>query len=204
LSRSRSNDWPSGVEYLQADLSLPVDGIPDLLPDQLHGLVYCAGSIDLKPFGRTTDEDMLNAFTINTLGAARIIRLALPRLKASGAASIVLISSVAARTGMAYHTSISTAKSALEGFALSLGAELADQQIRVNVVAPSLTDTPLAGNLLSTPERKEASNKRHPLKRYGQPADISAAIEFLLSDDAGWITGHVLAVDGGMGNLRTF
>ncbi|MDT3401437.1 SDR family NAD(P)-dependent oxidoreductase [Mucilaginibacter terrae] len=204
MSRQDSTEWPDDIHYMPADVSKPVDGLAAFLPQQLHGLVYCAGSINLKPFARLTDDDFMNDYLINTLGAIRVIRQALPKLKASGNASVVLISSVAAQTGMAYHTSISTAKGALEGFALALAAEVANQQIRVNVVAPSLTDTPLASALLSSDEKKEASNKRHPLGRYGQPGDISNAIEFLLSENSGWVTGQVLPVDGGMGKLKMF
>lgn len=204
ISRQRPDSWPTDVEFLQADLSTAVDSLTGFLPQQLHGLVYCAGSINLKPFGRLTDEDFLKDYQINTLGAVRIARATLPLLKASGDAAIVFISSVAVKAGMPYHTSISSAKGALEGFALSLAAELANQQIRVNVVAPSLTETPLAAGLLNTNDKKEASAKRHPMGRYGQPGDISGAIEFLLSEKAEWMTGQVLSVDGGMGNIKTF
>ncbi|PAW94705.1 oxidoreductase [Mucilaginibacter sp. MD40] len=204
ISRKAGDNWPSGVKYLEADLTKNIDELASFLPQQLHGLIYCAGSINLKPFSRLSDDDFINDYQINTLGAIRITRQALPLLKASGNASVVYISSVAAKTGMPYHTSVSAAKGALEGFALALAAETAGQHIRVNVVAPSLTNTPLAANLLSTDEKKEASAKRHPLGRYGQPQDISSAIEFLLSDNAGWITGQVIAVDGGMGNIKTF
>jgi NAD(P)-dependent dehydrogenase (short-subunit alcohol dehydrogenase family) len=104
---------------------------------------------------------------------------------------------------MPFHASVAAAKGAVEGMALSLAAELAAQQIRVNVVAPSLTDTPLAQNMLSTPEKREALAKRHPLGKFGQPEDISRAIAYLLSDDSDWVTGQVLGIDGGLGKLKT-
>lgn len=104
---------------------------------------------------------------------------------------------------MPYHASIAAAKGAVEGMALSLAAELVSQQIRVNVVAPSLTNTPLAQNLLSTPEKQEASAKRHPLGKVGQPEDISNAIMFLLSDESNWMTAQVIGIDGGIGKLKT-
>ena len=104
---------------------------------------------------------------------------------------------------MGFHSSISASKAALEGLAVSLAAELSSSNIRVNVVAPSLTNTPLASKLLNTPEKMEASAKRHPLGKYGEPTDISAAISFLLSEESSWITGQVIAVDGGMGKLKT-
>ena len=125
------------------------------------------------------------------------------QLKNAAGASIVLISSVAAKTGLPYHASISAAKGGVEGLALALAAELAAQQIRVNVVAPSLTDTPMTQNLLSNPEKREASSKRHPLGKYGQPEDISQAIAFLLSENSSWVTGQVIGIDGGMGRLKT-
>jgi 3-oxoacyl-[acyl-carrier protein] reductase len=115
----------------------------------------------------------------------------------------VLVSSVAARTGMGFHTSIAASKSAVEGMALSLAAELAVYGIRVNVVAPSLTDTQIAAKLLNTPEKREAAAKRHPIGRSGVPGDISSAIAFLLSEDSSWITGQVINVDGGLSSLRT-
>ena len=202
-SRTKAEDWPNHVNYLPFDVLENTNQLATFLPDQLHGLVYSVGSINLKPFSRVSEADMLKDFQLNVVGAAMVIQQALKSLKASGAASVVLISSVAATTGMSFHTSIATAKAGLEGFAKALAAELANQQIRVNVIAPSLTDSPLAANLLSTDEKREASAKRHPLGRFGTTTDISAAITFLLSDESSWITGQVIAVDGGMGSLRT-
>ena len=203
VSRSASPEWPGGVEYLQADVTGNLDAVEMFLPQQLHGLVYSVGSITLKPFNRLTAEDFLNDYHLNVLGAARIIQQALKPIKNAAGSSIVLTSTVAARTGMPYHASIAAAKGAVEGMALSLAAEFATQQIRVNVVAPALTDTPLAQNLLSTPEKREASAKRHPLGRIGQPEDISQMIAFLLSDESSWMTGQVIGIDGGLGKLKT-
>lgn len=203
LSRSSSEEWPTEVKYLNADVTGDLDTVDAFLPEQLHGLVYSVGSITLKPFGRLTDEDFLNDFTLNVLGAARVVRKALKQLKNAAGSSVVLISSVAAKTGMPYHASIAAAKAGVEGMALTLAAELAFQQIRVNVVAPSLTDTPMAKSLLSTPERREASAKRHPLGKIGQPEDISQAIAFLLSDESSWMTGQIIGIDGGLGSLKT-
>ncbi|CAN5118829.1 SDR family oxidoreductase [soil metagenome] len=203
ISRSEPGGLPAGVKHQQADITGNLDAIADFLPDELHGLVYSVGSINLKPFNRLTEEDFINDYRVNVLGAARIIQQSLKQLKNAGSASIVLISSVAAKTGMPYHASIAAAKAAVEGLALSLAAELAPQQIRVNVVAPSLTNTPLAQTLLNSPEKREASAKRHPLAKYGQPEDVSHAICFLLSDESSWITGQVIGIDGGMGKLKT-
>ncbi|PWK79256.1 NAD(P)-dependent dehydrogenase (short-subunit alcohol dehydrogenase family) [Mucilaginibacter oryzae] len=203
VSRSASQEWPEAVHYLKADVTGNLDALEAFLPEVLHGLVYSVGSINLKPFTRLTAEDFLNDFKLNALGAAAVIRHAVVPLKKAGGASIVLISSVAAATGMPYHASIAAAKGAVEGMALSLAAEFASQQIRVNVAAPALTDTPLAQNLLNTPEKREASAKRHPMGKIGRPQDISQLIAFLLSDESNWMTGQIIGVDGGLGNLKT-
>lgn len=177
--------------------------LSSILPEQLDGLVYCPGSINLKPFSRLSDQDFLQDFELNVLGAIRAIRQAIPALKRSGNASVVLFSTVAAGQGMNFHASVATSKRALEGLALSLAAEFAGSQIRFNVVAPSLTDTPLAAQLLSSPEKQEASAKRHPLGRVGQAGDIAGASLFLLSDDSAWMTGQILAVDGGLSTIKS-
>ncbi len=203
VSRTVSPDWQEGILHLPLDINTELDALADFIPETLDGLVYAVGSINLKPFNRLSEDDFLSDYRLNVLGAARLIQQSLKALKAAGNASIVLISSVAARTGMPYHVSISAAKGAVEGLALSLAAELAAHRIRVNVVAPSLTDTPMARQLLSTPEKKEASAKRHPLGKYGEPADISRAIAFLLAGESGWMTGQVIGIDGGLGKLKT-
>jgi 3-oxoacyl-[acyl-carrier protein] reductase len=174
--------------------------LPDIL-ENIDGLVYFPGSINLKPFNRITEDDFLNEYKLNSLGAVNVIQKYLPNLKNASSASIVLISTVAATQGMPYHASISMAKGAIEGLTLSLAAELAPT-IRVNAVAPALTATPLAEKLINSNEKLEASNKRHPLKRIGQPQDISNAISFLLGDESDWITGQILNVDGGMSSVR--
>jgi len=202
-SRTRSEDWPESLIHIPLDVLTDLDLLAEQLPENLHGLVYAVGSINLKPFSRYTEDEFINDYKLNVIGAARTIQLAYKSLRKSGASSIVLLSSVAAKTGMPYHASIAAAKGGVESLALSLAAEFASQNIRVNVVAPSLTDTPLAGNLLNTPEKREASAKRHPLGRIGKPEDIASAISFLLSDASGWISGQVIGIDGGMGKLKT-
>ena len=172
------------------------------LPEVIHGLVYCPGSINLKPFNRLTRRDFENDFSQNVLGAVAILQKILPNLKKANGASIVLFSTVAAKLGMPFHSSIAAAKGAIEGLAKSLAAEFAAANIRVNVIAPSLTDTPLASSLLSTPEKREAAAKRHPLQRVGTPEEIAQTIEFLLSDKSSWITGQIIGIDGGMGSLK--
>lgn len=203
VSRTESHDWPDGMVHIPMDILSDVNTLSEKLPERLDGLVYAIGSINLKPFNRYTEDDFLNDYKLNVIGAARVIQSAYKSLRNAGSSSIVLLSSVAAKTGMPYHASIAAAKAAVEGLALSLAAEFASQNIRVNVIAPSLTDTPLAANLLSTPDKRDISAKRHPLGRIGKPEDISSAIAFLLSEQSGWISGQVLGIDGGMGNLKT-
>jgi NAD(P)-dependent dehydrogenase (short-subunit alcohol dehydrogenase family) len=173
------------------------------VPDRLDGLVYFPGTITLKPFHRLVDEDFLTDFRVNCLGAARVLRQALPALKASGKASVVMFSTVAVAQGMPFHASISAAKGAVEGLARSLAAELAPV-VRVNVIAPSLTDTPLAGMLLGNEAKREAAAKRHPLQRVGSADEVAALADYLLSDDAGFVTGQVMRADGGLSSLRVF
>jgi len=174
------------------------------LPDRIQGLVYCPGSIRLRPFHRLKPDDFLADFQINLLGAVKTIQACLPGLKkADLPASIVLFSTVAVETGMPFHASIASAKGAVAGLTRSLAAEFAPT-IRVNAVAPSLTDTNLAKTLLSDDGKRSAAAERHPLKRFGHARDIAAAAVFLLEDSASWITGQVVAVDGGMGSVRTF
>ena len=172
------------------------------LPEVIDGLVYCPGTINLKPFHRFSIEDFQKDYEVNVLGAVKVLQTCLKGLKKSESASVVLFSTVAVQVGLGFHSSISSAKGAVEGLAKSLAAEWAPNKIRVNVVAPSLTDTPLASALLGNDDKKEASNKRHPLGRYGQPEDIAGAAVFLLSNEASWMTGQVLHLDGGMSSIK--
>jgi NAD(P)-dependent dehydrogenase (short-subunit alcohol dehydrogenase family) len=181
------------------------DPLPlDQLPESLSGVAYCPGTIRLRPFGRLTQEDFLGDYHTNLLGAVNVIQAALPLLKKSPTqSSIVLFSTVAVRTGMPFHASIASAKGAIEGLTRSLAAELAPR-IRVNAIAPSLTDTPLAKQLLANKDKIKAAADRHPLKSIGQPEDIARLAVFLLKETASWISGQVIHIDGGMGTLRTF
>ncbi len=166
----------------------------------LQGLVYAVGSIALKPLGRTSDEDMMQDFRLNALGAAQAIRAALPALKASEQASILLFSSVAAGLGFASHASIAMAKGAVEALTRSAAAELAPK-IRVNCIAPSLTRTPLSEHLTASEQMSASLAQMHPLQRLGEVDDIVGLAELLLSPKSGWITGQVIAVDGGRSRL---
>lgn len=190
------------VEFSQWNALDPQDEAFTNLPEVLHGIIYCAGTINLKPFHRLTPADFTRDWQMNALGAVAAIQPNITRLKKAGGASVVLFSSVAANTGFGFHASIGMAKGALQGLALSLAAEYAASSIRFNVIAPSLTDTPLAKQLLSTDDKREASAKRHPLGRFGTASDIALAATYLASDEAGWITGQVLGVDGGLGKLK--
>jgi 3-oxoacyl-[acyl-carrier protein] reductase len=171
------------------------------LDNELTGLAYCPGSINLKPFKSLKEQDYLNDFKINALGAVKAINKYFPNLKKSDKSLIVLFSTVAVQTGMPYHASVAMVKGAVEGLTRSLAAEFAPQ-IRVNAIAPSLTDTPMASRLLSSDEKREASAKRHPLNSFGKPEEIAKAAAYLLSDDSGWITGQIIHIDGGISSLR--
>jgi len=174
---------------------------PDIPWETLEGMVYLPGSINLKPFHRLAIADFQQDFDINVLGAIRALQHYLLALKGAEQASVVLASTVAVARGMSYHTSVAASKGAIEGVTRSLAAELAPK-IRVNAVAPSLVDTPLASRLLANDERKLASAQRHPLKRVGLPNDIAQAIAFLLEPTSSWISGQILAVDGGLANIH--
>jgi len=189
------------LSFYSVDFSLPGEGLEGL-PDQIDQLVYCPGSIQLAPFHRIKHSVFTEEFQLNVLGAVRSIQACIPGMKKAGNASVVLFSTVAVQTGMPYHSSISAAKGAIEGLTRSLAAEYASSGIRFNAIAPSLTDTDLASRLLNTPEKQEASAKRHPLGRFGTADDIAQAAFFLLSENSTWISGQILGVDGGMGSLR--
>jgi len=187
-------NW-SALDVLQPDFQL------ENLPEMVHGLVYCPGSIQLRPFQRISSEDLRKEMEINIVGAFRVIQQVYAALKRSGTGSVLLFSTVAVQTGMPFHAGIAAAKGAIEGLVHALAAEWAPT-VRINAIAPSLTDTPLAANLLNTEEKRQNSAQRHPLKRIGTPADMANAALFLLSEQASFITGQVLAVDGGMGKLK--
>lgn len=187
------------VTYIKYDSEGELNLQPE--PDHLDGVVYCPGTINLKPFHRLTAYDFLRDFEINLLGAVKVIQHALPLLKKAERASIVLFSTVAVQQGMGFHSSVAASKGAVEGFARSLAAELAPK-IRVNVIAPSITNTPLAEKFLNTEEKIKASEKRHPLQRIGTADDVAYMAAFLLSENASWITGQILKVDGGLSSVK--
>ncbi len=202
ISRSHHPELDKlNIEFVQMDiLTGNLDEIT--FPEVIDDLVYAPGSINLRPFKRLTEDDFKKDFEINVLGAVKCIQKLLPHLKKSEHASIVLFSSVAAKLGMPFHASVSASKSAVEGLTKSLAAELSAEKIRVNAIAPSLTDTKLASQLLSTPEKRDASGKRHPLQRVGNAVEMAKLTEFLLSADSSWITGQIIGIDGGLGSIK--
>jgi NAD(P)-dependent dehydrogenase (short-subunit alcohol dehydrogenase family) len=171
------------------------------LPEQIDGIVYCPGAINLKPFARIKTADFLADYELQVLGAIKIIQAVLPKMKNSASASIVLFSTVAVQAGFNFHSIVSASKGAIEGLTRALSAELAPK-IRVNCIAPSITDTALAAGLLNTAEKIEANAQRHPLKKIGKAEDIANAVAFLISEQSAWMTGQVVKIDGGMSVIK--
>lgn len=168
----------------------------------LDGLVYAVGTINLRSLGRLTEADFISDFRVNAMAAALAVQASLQALKkCAGRGSVVLFSSVAALQGFPLHASMSMAKGAVDGLTLSLAAELAPK-IRVNAIAPSLTRTRLGEGILSNVKVAEAIAGMHALERVGKPEDIAALVAFLLSEEADWITGQIISVDGGRSTLR--
>ena len=198
---SRTNEQiPENVTHLPFDVTKDAANTLEL-PDTIDGLVYCPGSINLKPFKTLSEEAFMDDLQINFVSLVNVVKALLPKLKNAEQASLVFFSTVAVQIGMPFHTSVAASKGAIEGFAKALAAEYAPN-FRVNVIAPSLTDTPLAGRLLNSDDKKEKMGDRHPLKRVGAAADIANMATFLLSEQSSWMTGQVLGVDGGMSTLN--
>lgn len=198
---SRSNENLAGLNVTHIPFNASTDTLDtSKLPAVIDGLVYCPGSINLRPFRGLKPEAFEADLQINFISLVKVIQAILPNLTASEQSSIVLFSSVAASMGMPFHTSVAAAKGAIEGFAKALAAEYAPK-IRVNVIAPSLTDTPLADKFLNNETKQEKSAERHPLKRFGKPEDSAQMASFLLSDKSSWISGQIFHVDGGMSTL---
>lgn len=197
---SRTNDElrDLDVEHIQFDATS--DNLDtSSLPDELHGFVYCPGNINLKPFKMMSMDTFEEDMQLNFFGMVKVVKEIMSKM--ADGASMVFFSTVAVGVGMPFHTSVAAAKGAIEGFARSLAAEYAPK-LRVNVIAPSLVDTPLAERLLNNDKKKEKMAERHPLKRVGKAKDIADIAKFLLSDNSSWMTGQVVGVDGGMSTLN--
>ncbi|WP_298119138.1 SDR family NAD(P)-dependent oxidoreductase [Flavobacterium sp.] len=198
---SRTNDEIAEMHVTHIPFDATTDTLDtSKLPETIDGLVYCPGSINLRPFKGLKPDAFESDLQINFISLVKVIQSVLPNLTASNQSSIVLFSSVAASMGMPFHTSVAAAKGAIEGFAKALAAEYAPK-IRVNVIAPSLTDTPLADKFLNNDVKREKSAERHPLKRVGTSEDMAQMASFLLSEKSSWISGQIFHVDGGMSTL---
>jgi len=200
---SRSSDNLAGLNARHINFDATSESLDtSLLPEKLDGFVYCPGSINLRPFKGLSVEAFEKDFQINVTGAINSLKNVLGNLSASGNASIVFFSTVAVQTGMPFHSSVAASKGAIEGLTRSLAAEFAPK-IRVNAIAPSLVNTPLASRFLNNDTKLEKANERHPLGRIGSAKEIAQAAAFLLGEESSWMTGRVLQLDGGIGNLKT-
>lgn len=197
---SRLSGLPEEIHLIEADATKP-DGAEKAFEQagEVHAAVNCIGSLHLKPLHRTTPLEFTEVMRLNVFSAWAITRAAVEAMKSGG--SVVLMSSVAAGTGMVNHEAIGAAKGAVEGLVLSAAATYAAKGIRVNAVAPGMTETPMTAPLLNGPSR-QISEKFHPLGRIGRPDDIASAIAWLIDPEQGWVTGQILHVDGGLGKLR--
>jgi NAD(P)-dependent dehydrogenase (short-subunit alcohol dehydrogenase family) len=186
---------PSAVETAIADLTARGGG-------KLDAYVHCVGSILLKSAHLTSLEEWRRTLDLNLNSAFYGLKSAIGPMQTQGSGSIVLLSSVAASTGLPSHEAIAAAKAGIEGLVRAAAASYASRNVRVNAIAPSLTDTPMAASLLGNPAARAFSEKMHPLGRVGTPANIASAIAYLLSPDADWITGQIWGIDGGMSSVR--
>ena len=176
------------------------DSWEDQMPEDIDGLVYSVGSINLKPFRGLKPEVFEADFQLHVMGAIKALRAAYKNFNANSIPSVVLYSTVAVQRGMPFHATVSASKGAIEGLTRAIASEWAPKA-RINCIAPSLTDTPLAGKLLSTPEKKEAMGNNNPMKRIGEANDIAEMTAFLLSDKSSWMTGQIIHIDGGQSVL---
>ena len=200
LSRSKGElDSLSNISHITYDVRSNDDLDIDL--DIIDGFAYCPGTINLKPFHGLKPQDFQEDFDINVKGAVKTLQAVMKTMKKSEGSSIVFFSTVAVSQGMPFHASVAASKGALEGITRSLAAELSPK-VRVNCIAPSVTDTPLASRILSSDEKKKKSGERHALNRVGTSEEVARMAKFLLSDDSSWMTGQVIGLDGGMSAVR--
>lgn len=197
----RTNDQlqSENVNFIKFD-ALTDEFDNTLIPDEIHGFVYLPGSINLRPFKGLSVEAFKQDLEINLISLIKVLKTVIPNLIAADSSSIVLMSTVAVQRGMPFHSSVSASKGAIEGLTKSLAAEYAPK-IRVNAVAPSIVDTPLANRFLNNDLKIEKSALKHPMKRVGNSTDIAETINFLLSEKSSWMTGQIIGVDGGTSTL---
>lgn len=191
-----------GAGFTVAD-ALDGDGLARAVDEaggSLSGLVFAIGSIDVKPLKAAGEDDFIDAFRLNLVAAAEAVRLAAPALREANG-GVVLFSSVAAAQGFANHAVIAAAKGAVEGYARAAATELAPD-IRINCIAPSLVDTPLAQGFTGNEAMRNAIARLHPVGRIGQPEDVASAVAWLLGPETGWVTGQTIRIDGGRSTLR--
>ena len=199
INISRTEPEIHHVNLSHISCNVLTDDLPNI--DSADGLVYCPGSINLKPITRLSIDDFKNDFEINVLGAVKVIQKYLNGLKQGENSSIVLFSTVASKLGMPFHASIATAKSGVEGLVKSLGAELAPT-IRINAIAPTVTDTELASKLLRNERMIENITERHPLKKFLNPEEVAEMASFLLSDKTASISGQIFEMDCGIVSFK--
>lgn len=199
INISRTEPEVSGGNVKHYPCDILKDDLPDI--ESIDGLVYCPGSINLKPINRLSIEDFQDDFNINVIGAVKAIQKYLPALKKGNKPSIILFSTVAAKLGMPFHASVAASKSAIEGLTKSLGAELAPT-VRVNAIAPTVTDTELASKLLRNDSMVEKMNERHPLKKFLQPEEVADMAAFLLSDKGASLSGQIFEMDCGIVSFK--
>ena len=193
ISRNSPEISHPNLKHFTADVLQ--DALPEL--ENIDTLIYCPGSINLKPFGNLSIDDFKNDFEINVIGAVKAIQKYLPTLKKGTDPSIVLFSTVAAKLGMPFHASIATAKAGVEGLVKSLGAELASA-VRINAIAPTITETTLSANILRNDRMKENMTERHPMKGYLKAEEVAEMANFLISKNAKSISGQVFEMDYGI------
>jgi 3-oxoacyl-[acyl-carrier protein] reductase len=196
---SRSAPAISHTNLKHFELNILEDELPEI--ENIDVLIYCPGSINLKPIMSLSIDDFRNDFEINVIGAVKTIQKYLPTLKKGNNPSILLFSTVAAKLGMPFHASIATAKSGVEGLVKSLGAELAPT-IRVNAIAPTITETSLSANILRNDRMKENMVERHPMKGYLKPEEVAGMSQFLISENAKSISGQVFEMDYGIVSFK--
>jgi 3-oxoacyl-[acyl-carrier protein] reductase len=197
ISRTEPDFSHSNLTHFS--LNVLQDELPDI--ENIDTLIYCPGSITLKPISGLSVDDFRNDFEINVIGAVKVIQKYLPVLKKGNQPSMVLFSTVAVKLGMPFHASIATAKAGVEGLVKSLGAELAPT-IRINAIAPTITETSLSASILRNDRMKENMIERHPMKSYLKPDEVANMVDFLISEKANSISGQIFEMDYGLVSFK--